>query len=240
MRNWVAALDPKTGNMQWKTYSIPAPGEPGSETWKDKDNAWQTGGGAFYGTGSYDPATNLTYWGSGNPVPRYDSAYRPGDNLFTNSTIAFDAANGKIRWYFQYTPNDNRDYDDSGSHILIDTKVNGEDRKIARSPRPQRLQLHVRPSQRPVPQGRPIRRQGHLDQGHRRQDRQALDYDPGRTSRSTTRAPRRWRTRRARRVCPDVARRHQFLAVVLQPQDRHLYIPATRAAPWSRSMPARM
>src|SRR4029077_16905404 len=130
LRNWVAALDPKTGDMQWKTFSIPAPGEPGSETWKDNHNAYLTGGGAFYGTGSYDPATNLTYWGSGNPVPGFDSAYRPGDNLYTNSAIAFDAVDGKIKWHFQYTPNDNRDYDEIGSHILIDTKINGEDRKI--------------------------------------------------------------------------------------------------------------
>jgi alcohol dehydrogenase (cytochrome c) len=111
LRNWVAALDPKTGDLKWKTYSIPAPGEPGSETWKDNHNAWQTGGGAFFGTGSYDPATNLTYWGSGNPVPAYDSSYRPGDNLYTNSAIAFDAATGRITWHFQYTPNDNHDYD---------------------------------------------------------------------------------------------------------------------------------
>jgi alcohol dehydrogenase (cytochrome c) len=134
LRNWVAALDPKTGDIKWKTYSIPAPGEPGSETWKDKTNAWQTGGGAFFGTGAYDPATNLTYWGSGNPVPAYDSSYRPGDNLYTNSAIAFDMANGKITWHFQYTPNDNRDYDEIGSHILLDTKVNGEDRKVVAHP----------------------------------------------------------------------------------------------------------
>jgi alcohol dehydrogenase (cytochrome c) len=81
VRNWIAALDPKTGNMLWKTFSIPGPGEPGHETWKDKNNAWQTGGGAFYVTGSYDPQTNLTYWGSGNPVPGYDAQRRPGDNL---------------------------------------------------------------------------------------------------------------------------------------------------------------
>src|SRR5712691_4408166 len=130
VRNWVAALDPKTGDVTWKTFAIPAPGEPGSETWKDKNNAWQTGGGAFYVTGSYDPSTNLTYWGSGNPAPRYDSAYRPGDNLFTNSTIAFNAATGKMAWYFQHTANDNRDYDSSGSQIIIDGKVNGEDRKL--------------------------------------------------------------------------------------------------------------
>ena len=130
LRDWIASLDAKTGNLQWKTYSIPAPGEPGSETWKDKNSAWQTGGGAFYVTGSYDPATNLTYWGTGNPVPGYDAARRPGDNLYTSSVLALDAATGKIGWYFQYTPNDSRDYDETATHILIDTKVNGEDRKI--------------------------------------------------------------------------------------------------------------
>jgi len=130
LRNWVAALDAKTGNIKWKTYSIPAPGESGSETWKDNHNAYLTGGGAFYGTGSFDPATNLTYWGSGNAVPAYDSTFRPGDNLYTSSAIAFDVGNGKITWHYQYTPNDNRDYDETGAHILIDAKVNGEDRKV--------------------------------------------------------------------------------------------------------------
>ena len=129
LRNWVAALDPKTGDIKWKTYSIPAPGEPGNETWKN-GNSWATGGGAFYVTGSYDPATNLTYWGSGNAVPAFDATYRPGDNLYTSSAIAFDAADGKIRWWHQYTPNDNRDYDETGSHIIVDTKVNGENRRI--------------------------------------------------------------------------------------------------------------
>jgi alcohol dehydrogenase (cytochrome c) len=130
LRDWIAALDAKTGNLIWKTFTVPAPGEPGSETWKDKSNAWQTGGGAFYVTGSYDPATDITYWGSGNPVPGYDAAYRPGDNLYTNSLLAIDAATGKFKWHFQYTPNDNRDYDETGTHILIDTKVNGDDRRI--------------------------------------------------------------------------------------------------------------
>src|SRR5580704_10969172 len=130
VRDWVASLDATTGDVQWKTYSVPAPGEPGSETWKDKNNAWQTGGGAFYVTGSYDPATNVTYWGAGNPTPKYDSSYRPGDNLFTNSALAIDAGSGKIKWFHQYTPNDTMDYDETGTHILIDAKVNGEDRKV--------------------------------------------------------------------------------------------------------------
>ena len=120
VRCWLAALDAKTGEQKWKTFAVPAPGEPGSETWKDDHNAWQTGGGAFYVTGSYDPATNVTYWGAGNPAPRYNSAYRPGDNLFTDSTIAFDASTGKMKWHFQYTPNDIHDYDASGSQIIID------------------------------------------------------------------------------------------------------------------------
>ena len=130
MRDWIASLDPKTGDTQWKTFVIPAPGEPGSETWKDKNNAWQTGGGAMYVTGSYDPATNSTYWGTGNPVPRYDSGYRPGDNLYTDSTVAFGVKDGKIQWHFQHTANDIHDYDTSGSQIIIDGKVNGEDRKL--------------------------------------------------------------------------------------------------------------
>ena len=79
VRSWLVALDPQTGAVKWKTFAVPAPGEPGSETWKDKAEAWRTGGGALYVTGSYDPQTNLTYWGTGNPAPRYDSAYRPGD-----------------------------------------------------------------------------------------------------------------------------------------------------------------
>jgi alcohol dehydrogenase (cytochrome c) len=130
LRGWLAALDPKTGAPKWKTYSVPAPGEPGSETWKDKVNAYLTGGGSFYGTGAYDPVANLTYWGSGNPVPPYDPSFRPGDNLFTSSAIAFNADSGKITWWHQYTPNDDRDYDETGAHVLIDTKINGEDRKI--------------------------------------------------------------------------------------------------------------
>jgi alcohol dehydrogenase (cytochrome c) len=130
VRNWLAGLDPKTGEQKWKTFMVPAPGEPGSETWKDKNNAWQTGGGALYVTGSYDPQTNITYWGTGNPAPRYDSSNRPGDNLFTNSSVAFDAATGKMQWFFQHTANDNRDYDSAGPQIIIDGKVNGEDRKL--------------------------------------------------------------------------------------------------------------
>jgi len=129
-RDHIDALNADTGQPLWRTYSIPAPGEPGGETWKGNTNAWQHGGGAFWQTGSYDAANNLTIWGTGQPVPMFDPEYRPGDNLFTNSTVAFDVNNGKMKWYFQYTPGDFLDYDEVGINQLIDTKVDGEDRKI--------------------------------------------------------------------------------------------------------------
>jgi alcohol dehydrogenase (cytochrome c) len=130
VRDWVAGLDPATGKLLWRTYTIPAPGEPGSETWKGNTNAWQTGGGAVWVTGTYDPATNQTFWGTGNPVPMFDPFYRPGDNLYTNSAISWDPETGKMNWYFQYTPGDMWDYDEVGTHILIDGEVAGQQRKL--------------------------------------------------------------------------------------------------------------
>jgi alcohol dehydrogenase (cytochrome c) len=130
VRDWMAALDAATGKLLWRKYTIPAPGEPGSETWKDKNNAWQTGGGAVWVTGTYDPATNQTFWGTGNPVPMFDPTYRPGDNLYTNSAISWDPDTGKMNWYFQYTPGDMWDFDEVGTHILIDSEVGGQPRKL--------------------------------------------------------------------------------------------------------------
>ena len=103
-RGWLAALDAKTGNELWRWYAIPKPGEPGSETWKDKNNAWKTGGGGLWQTGSYDPVNKLTIWGTGNPVPEFDPQARPGDNLYTNSAVALDINTGKLVWYYQYLP----------------------------------------------------------------------------------------------------------------------------------------
>jgi alcohol dehydrogenase (cytochrome c) len=129
-RAHIDAFNADTGERLWRTYTVPAPGEPGSETWKGKNNAWQHGGGSYWVTGSYDPETKLTIWGTGQPVPMFDPEYRPGDNLFTNSTVGFDVATGKMKWYFQYTPGDFLDYDEVGINQLIDTKIEGENRKI--------------------------------------------------------------------------------------------------------------
>ncbi len=130
VRDWIGAVDAKTGKRLWRQFTIPAPGEPGSETWKGNTNAWQTGGGAVWVTGTYDPATNQTLWGTGNPVPMFDPTYRPGDNLYTNSAISYDPDTGKMNWYFQFTPGDMWDYDEVGTHILIDGVVGGEARKL--------------------------------------------------------------------------------------------------------------
>src|SRR5215831_5563189 len=130
IRPWVVSLDARTGALQWKTHSVPAPGEPGSETWKGSNNAWQTGGGAVWVTGTYDPVSNQTLWGTGNPVPMFDPFYRPGDNLYTNSVISWDPDTGKMNWYFQFTPGDMWDYDEVGTHILIDGEIAGQPRKL--------------------------------------------------------------------------------------------------------------
>lgn len=129
-RDHMTALHADTGEQLWRTYAIPGPGEPGHETWGGDNNAWEHGGGAFWVTGSYDPETNTSLWGTGQPVPMFDPEYRPGDNLYTNSTLAFDVDTGKINWFFQYTPNDFLDYDEVGTRLIIDAKVNGEDRKL--------------------------------------------------------------------------------------------------------------
>jgi alcohol dehydrogenase (cytochrome c) len=130
VRDFIVALDAATGKLAWRKYVIPAPGETGSETWKDKNNAWQTGGGAMWVTGAYDTDTNQVLWGTGNPVPMFNPYYRPGNNLYTNSLISWDPDSGKMNWYFQYTPGDMWDYDEAGTHILIDGQVAGQARKL--------------------------------------------------------------------------------------------------------------
>ncbi len=119
-RGWLAAVDADTGEEMWRWYAIPQPGQPGAETWLDDHNAWKTGGGGMWTTGSYDPAQRAAIWGTGQPVPMFDPEFRPGDNLFSNSVVALDIDSGAMKWYFQYTPNESWDYDENGAHILID------------------------------------------------------------------------------------------------------------------------
>ena len=123
VRGFVAAFDAETGKPAWKTYTVPAPGEPGSETWP-KGDQWKTGGGSVWVTGNYDPETNLTFWGTGNGGP-WMGDQRPGDNLYTSSTVAFDVATGAIKGHFQYHPNDSWDWDEVSPPILVDYQRTG-------------------------------------------------------------------------------------------------------------------
>ena len=124
IRGFVAAFDPETGKEQWRTYTIPEPGQPGSETWP-KGDQWKTGGAPVWVTGNYDPELNLAYWGTGNGGP-WMGDKRPGDNLYTASVVAFDVATGAIRGHHQYHPNDSWDWDEVSPPILIDFKRGGK------------------------------------------------------------------------------------------------------------------
>ena len=122
IRGFVQAFDARSGEQVWKTYTIPAPGEPGSETWPG--DTWRTGGAPVWITGSYDPKLNLTYWGTGNAAPWMGDA-RPGDNLYSNSVIALDADTGQLKAYHQYHWNDSWDWDEVSAPILMDVERNG-------------------------------------------------------------------------------------------------------------------
>jgi alcohol dehydrogenase (cytochrome c) len=125
VRGFVASYDLETGKERWRTYTIPAPGEPGSETWPAGGEQWKTGGGPVWITGNYDQATNTAYWGTGNGGP-WMGDQRPGDNLYTSSTIALDATTGKIKGHFQYTPNESFDWDEVSPPIVVDYRRNGQ------------------------------------------------------------------------------------------------------------------
>jgi alcohol dehydrogenase (cytochrome c) len=128
IRGFVAAYDAETGQQQWKFNTIPGPGELGHDTWKN--DAWQSGGGSTWVTGSYDPSLDLIYWGVGNPAPAFNGDVRPGDNLFTDSLVALHASSGKLAWYFQFTPHDEHDWDATQTPILADLVIKGMLRRV--------------------------------------------------------------------------------------------------------------
>jgi alcohol dehydrogenase (cytochrome c) len=123
IRGFVAAFQAETGEEIWRTYTVPAPGEPGSETWP-KGEQWKNGGGSVWVSGNYDPATKIAFWGVGNGGP-WMGDQRPGDNLYTSSTIALDVATGKIKGHHQYDFNESWDWDEVSPPLLIDYQRNG-------------------------------------------------------------------------------------------------------------------
>ena len=126
---WVAAYDVRTGAEVWRFKTVPEPGEKGNETWPG--DSWQHGGAPIWVTGSYDPETNLTFWGTGNPNPGWNGGPRnPGDNLYADSVVALDADTGKLKWHYQFTPNDEFDWDSVQIPVLADIDWKGRPRKV--------------------------------------------------------------------------------------------------------------
>ena len=124
---FLAAYDAQTGKEVWRFNTIPHPGEPGNDTWPG--DSWKTGGGSVWVTGSYDPKANLIYWGIGNPGPDWNPAVRKGANLYSDCVVALDADSGKLKWYYQFTPNDEWDFDSVQVPVLADLSWKGKPRK---------------------------------------------------------------------------------------------------------------
>jgi alcohol dehydrogenase (cytochrome c) len=228
VRDWIGALDAATGKLVWRKFIVPAPGEPGSETWKGNTNAWQTGGGAVWVTGTYDPDTNQTIWGTGNPVPMFDPFYRPGDNLYTNSAISWDPDTGKMNWYFQFTPGDMWDYDEAGTHIMIDGNVAGQARKlITHSARNGFLYTYERSN------GQPLLAKPYIEanwtKGIDQKTGKPLDYDPTKDIQTYAGVGNLTPGEPLKKVCPSPSGGNNYWPSSYSPKTKLLYIPAVTA-----------
>jgi alcohol dehydrogenase (cytochrome c) len=226
VRDFIAGLDAKTGKLAWRKYVVPAPGEPGSENWKDNHNAWQTGGGAMWVTGSYDVASNQVIWGTGNPVPMFDPTYRPGDNLYTDSMISWDPDSGKMNWYFQYLPGDMWDYDEEGSHILIDGDINGQKHTlVTHSARNGFLYTFERNNGQPV-LAKPYVEKITWTKGIDQKTGKPVDYDPTRDLQVYSGVQNQTLTDRTKKLCPAMSGGNNFWPSSYSPKTKLMYIPA--------------
>jgi alcohol dehydrogenase (cytochrome c) len=128
VRGFIDAYDAASGKRRWRFYTVPAPGEQGSESWAG--DSWRAGGAPTWLTGSFDPQLRMIYWGVGNPSPNFYGEDRKGDNLYSDSIVALDADTGKLRWHFQFTPHDVHDWDAVQIPILVDTTIGNAQRKL--------------------------------------------------------------------------------------------------------------
>lgn len=128
IRGFLDAYDANTGKRRWRFWTVPEPGQPGAESWGG--NSWKTGGAPTWVTGSYDADQNLIIWGTGNPSPDWNGDSRPGDNLYSDSAIALDADTGKLKWFFQFVPHDEHDWDAVQVPVLVDSQWQGRPRKL--------------------------------------------------------------------------------------------------------------
>jgi alcohol dehydrogenase (cytochrome c) len=215
VRGFVAAMDAETGKELWKTYTVPAPGEPGSETWPVGGDHYKRGGGAIWVTGTYDPETNLTFWGTGNAAPWFGDQ-RPGDNLYTSSVVALDVNSGQIKGHFQYHPNDSWDWDEVSPPIVVDYQRDGRTVtgliNVSRSGYIWHLERTA--GKINFVTGQPFVRQNVF---------KSLDPNTGRPDIDETRKPG---TGKTADFCPSLWGGKDWPPVAFSPQTRLLYIPA--------------
>ena len=146
IRGFVAAYKAETGELAWRHWTIPQPGEPGSDTWKG--TALKRGGGGTWLSGSFDPESNVLYWATGNPYPDTDGDQRLGSNLYTDSDLALNPRTGDMLWYYQFTPHDLHDWDASEPIVLVDTEWRGKARKLLLHANRNGFFLYPRPDER--------------------------------------------------------------------------------------------
>jgi alcohol dehydrogenase (cytochrome c) len=228
-RGWIAALDAATGKREWLTYTIPAPGEPGSETWKGNNNAWQTGGGAVWLTGTYDAESNQMIWGTGNPVPMMDAYARPGDNLYTNSAISINPDTGKMNWYFQYTPGDHWDFDEAHTHILIDGEINGVPRKLITHSGRNGFTYTFERANGQILLATPYMDNINWTKGIDQKTGKPLDYDPNKDVQTYSGVAAPTPNEPVKRLCPNRMGGSNFWPTSYSPRTKLLYIPAMTA-----------
>jgi alcohol dehydrogenase (cytochrome c) len=226
VRDFIVAVDAATGKLAWRKYVIPAPGEPGSETWKDRNNAWQTGGGAMWVTGSYDVANNQVLWGTGNPVPWSDPYYRPGDNLYTNSLISWDPDSGKMNWYFQYTPGDMWDYDEAGTHILIDGQLAGQVRQMIVHPARNGFLYSLERANGQTLLAKPYVDPINWTSGIDQKTGKPLDYDPNKDVQTYSGRQNQTVTEPTKKLCPSMSGGNNFWPASYSPRTKLLYVPS--------------
>jgi alcohol dehydrogenase (cytochrome c) len=225
VRDYVAALDAATGELLWRKFTIPAPGEPGSETWKGNTNAWRTGGAAVWVTGTYDPATNQTFWGTGNPVPMFDPFYRPGDNLYTNSVISWDPETGRMNWFFQFTPGDMWDYDEVGTHILIDGEIAGQPRKLITHSARNGFLYTMERANGAIALAKPYT-EANWTKGIDQKTGKPIDYDPARDIQTYAGVGNFSSVEPPKRVCPSLLGGNNYWPSSFSARTKLLYIPA--------------
>jgi len=180
-------------------------------------------------TGTYDPDSNQTMWGTGNPVPMMNPGARPGDNLYTNSVISWDPDTGKMNWYFQYTPNDGWDFDEVGTHILIDTTVDSQPRKLITHSARNGFNYTMERAN-----GQMVAAKSYMDnvnwtKGIDQKTGKPLDYDPGKDVQTYSGVANPTSDTPVKRVCPNRTGGNNYWPSSYSPKTKLLYIPAMTA-----------